>query len=163
MTNFSERRIHSAKNRRALLMPSRNFRSGWSPTLQITTHHSLLATRHSLFRYSPFAAVWARQEPRPPIFLVPCPVFHVPFNLLGRSLALPFSLSRVPCPLSHSKSVLRFCVINCRLNPIYLDCLPSIVPLVSVCCVGRNSVSKQAWLASDKMSIGGVEADGHLG
>ena len=42
-------------------------------------------------RYSLFAVVLARQEPRPPIFLVPRPASHDPFR------SCPVSL--VPCPV----------------------------------------------------------------
>jgi len=85
MTNFSERRIHSAKNRLAHLLPCRNFSVGQEPdppkvgktggriswcaenfrqcgSTALQKNYSPLATHHSLL-----AAVLARQEPRPPI------------------------------------------------------------------------------------------------
>jgi hypothetical protein len=101
MTNFSERRIHSAKNQNAQLCHAEIFRSGSNPTFQSLAklegaspdapkffrqcsstaiqNFSPFATRYSLlFYHSPLAichspSFSARQEPRPPIFPVPRP------------------------------------------------------------------------------------------
>jgi len=94
-TDFPEHWIHSAKNWRARLLPCReNSPNGWAGARPSKPLLKLLLMQRNFSavqehcppeksftsRQSPFAAISARQEPRPPIScFVPRPASHDPF------------------------------------------------------------------------------------